>query len=150
MESHRPPDSRMDPRRRAFTATAACLLLCLASARLPGQPAELRTGLSAHAFDHLGSIGDQAEAAAASWATVIYLTGLGASGYQGLPDPEAIQQQREATRAYIQKARGQGIRLAIGYVCATSMVNLDAFGRNWPPELRARFQTPAASWRQQD
>ncbi len=115
-----------------------------------GMPSELRVGIAGHAFDHLSSIGDQAEAAAASGANIIYVTGLGGLGYSGLPAEEGMAQQRQATAAYILKARHQGIRLAIGYVCATSMVNLEAFDKHWPAALRAGLHTPPSAWRQQD
>src|SRR6516162_2445740 len=45
-------------------------------------PRELRVRIAGHVFDHLGSIGDQAAAAAASGANIIYVSGLGALGYQ--------------------------------------------------------------------
>src|SRR5688572_26720809 len=45
----------------------------------------LAVGVAGHAFDHLGGIGDQAEAAAGSGANVMYATGFGAVGYGGLP-----------------------------------------------------------------
>src|SRR5438128_995796 len=113
-------------------------------------PPELRLGVAGHAFDHLGNIGDQAEAAAASGANIIYITGLGAAGYGGLPSPSNISEQKERTLAYLRDARRKGIRLAIGYICATSIVKLDTFDRNWAPEFRARFSTPPSAWRQQD
>jgi hypothetical protein len=117
----------------------------------PGaRPSELRVGQAGHAFDHLGNIGAQAEAAAASGATIIYATGLGAFGYQGLPSPEELRRQRETTAIYNRAAKRRGIRLVLGYVCATSMVKLDAFDRNWPPDFRAQFRTPPSDWRQQD
>ena len=132
--------------------SAVCLLplLGLTGTSAIGAPVELRVGTAGHAFDHLGSIGDQAEAAAASGASIIYVTGLGALGYQGLPPAQEIDRQRKATAAYLLKARHHGIRLALGYVCATSLVNMDAFDRNWSKEFRARFHTPPATWRQQD
>jgi hypothetical protein len=120
-------------------------------ARLPvATLAELRVGQASHAFDHLGNIGRQAEAAEASGATIIYAAGLGALGYQGLPSPEELQRQRETAASYNRSAKRRGIRLVLGYVCATSIVKLDTFDRNWPPEFRAQFNTPPAKWRQQD
>lgn len=119
--------------------------------RLPVQTlAELRVGQAGHAFDHLGNIGEQAEAAAASGATIIYATGLGALGYQGLPSPEDLRRQRETAATYNRAAKRRGIRLVLGYACATSIVKLDTFDRNWPPEFRAQFRTPPPEWRQQD
>ena len=71
-------------------------------------PRELRVGRAGHAFDHLGGFGDQAEAAAASGATIIYATGLGGAGYSGLPPQtefataagkcSRVQSPSEATR----------------------------------------------------
>ncbi|HEU0037967.1 MAG TPA: hypothetical protein VFR76_01715, partial [Verrucomicrobiae bacterium] len=119
--------------------------------RLPvGTRAELRVGQAGHAFDHLGNIGAQAEAAAASGATIIYATGLGALGYQGLPPADELKRQCDAAAAYTRSAKRRGIRLVLGYVCATSIVKLDTFDRNWAPEFRAQFTTPPSEWRQQD
>lgn len=132
------------------------LLVCALEAFLSSSPVlrgaerDLRLGAAGHAFDHLGTIAEQAEAAAASGATIIYASGLGALGYQGLPAPADLQQQRKAAAAYAQAARSRGIRLVIGYVCATSIVQLDSFDRNWAPQLRRQFRTPPAEWRQQD
>src|SRR5690349_24004975 len=84
-----------------------------------GQPTELRIGIAGHAFDHLGNIGEQAQAALASGATVLYISGVGALGYQGLPAVEELRQQQQATRNYLHKAKQEGLRLALGYVCAT-------------------------------
>lgn len=129
-----------------------CVLLLpgLAASSAIGASRELQIGAAGHAFDHLGAIGDQAEAAAASGANIIYVTGFGGLGYQGLPAEEEMTRQRNATAAYLRNARRQGIRLAIGYVCATSLVNLDTFDRNWDAGFRARFHAPPSAWRQQD
>jgi hypothetical protein len=113
------------------------------------EPPELQVGVAGHAFDHLGPIGAQADAAAASGANIIYVTGLGAVGYNGLPAPEEMRRQREATRTYIKQAKRNGIRLAIGYVCATSIVNLKTFDQNWPADLRSQLHSAPADWRQQ-
>jgi len=111
---------------------------------------ELRVGIAGHAFDHLGAIGNQAEAAVESGANIIYVTGLGTFGYQGLPAPDEIIKETKATQAYLSSARRHGISLAIGYICATSLVNLGAFDKNWPAEFRSNFQLPPSGWRQQD
>src|SRR6478672_7701100 len=79
-------------------------------------PPALQVGIAGHAFDHLGDIGDQADVAAASGANILYVTGLGSLGYQGLPTSAEIIQQTKATRAYLQNARQKGISLAIGYI----------------------------------
>src|SRR5580765_3668409 len=93
--------------------------------------ADLRVGIAGHAFDHLGGIGNQATTAGRSGANIIYVTGLGGIGYNGLPDQTELTKQRQATIDYLSQAKRNGIRLAIGYVCATSMVKLDQFDRHW-------------------
>lgn len=124
------------------------VLLSLAIKTLAADLSPLSVGVAGHAFDHLGSIADQAPAAAASGATIIYSTGLGDLGYTGLPKPAQIAEARDHTVAYLRDAKARGIRLAIGYVCATSIVKLDEFDRNWTPEFRARFKTPPSQWLQ--
>jgi len=111
---------------------------------------ELRVGRAGHAFDHVGGINAQAEAAAASGATIIYASGLGAYGYQGLPPAAELAAQRKAISQYNRAAKEKGIEHSLGYLCATSIVKLDAFDEHWSDELRAQFQTPPAEWRQQD
>ena len=117
---------------------------------LLASPRELHVGLAGHAFDHLGGIADQAEAAAASGANIIYVSGLGTFGYQGLPSSEEMFRQRRATTTYLRNAKHNGIHLAIGYVCATSIVKLDTFNKEWSPAFRSQFRTPPSEWRQQD
>lgn len=111
--------------------------------------ANLRLGEAFHAFDHLGNIGHQAEAAAAGGATVLY-AGFGGIGYGGLPERGQLEELLRSETEYVRTARRAGIRVALGYVCATSIVGLDAFDRYWTPEMRARFQSPPSDWRQQD
>ena len=136
---------------RTIGLLTACLAwLALQAVVLAGVPPQLRVGVAGHAFDHLGALGDQAEAAAASGADIIYVTGLGSVGYQGLPPVEVLAAQRQATAAYLREAKRLGIHLAIGYVCATSIVKLETFDQNWPADFRARFHDPPAAWRQQD
>jgi hypothetical protein len=53
------------------------------------------------------------------------------------------------TSDYNRHAREKGIQVILGYVCATSIVQLDTFDKNWSPEFRVRFKTPPADWRQQ-
>jgi len=115
-----------------------------------GHQKDLAVGIAGHAFDHLGNIGDQAEAAAASGANIIYVSGLGALGYQGLPAEPEFLIQKDQVAAYIANARKHGIRLAIGYVCATSIVKLNTFDRHWSDTLRTQFHSPPADWRQVD
>lgn len=110
----------------------------------------LALGNACHAFDHLGAYGFQAEAAAACGATVLYASGIGGDGYGGLP-PEAEWKQRlEAVRAYTEKAHGLGIPVVLGYLCATSIVALENFDKNWSAEFRAKFKTPPSEWLQRD
>ncbi|MDQ6633084.1 MAG: putative glycoside hydrolase family 15 protein, partial [Verrucomicrobiota bacterium] len=113
-------------------------------------PRELRIGRAAHAFDHLGNISNQAEAASACGMTIIYGTGLGEVGYNGLPSPKELAEKRRDATAYVRHAKEKGIRLAIGYVCATSIVKLEAFDKNWSEKFRAQFSAAPAEWLQQD
>lgn len=114
-------------------------------------PRELRVGRAGHAFDHLGAFSDQADAAAASGATIIYATGLGGLAYSGLPPETAFATQRRAIAEYNRRAKDAGIELSIGYLCATSIVKLDTFDKNWTEAFRAQFSNPRPpSWRQQD
>jgi hypothetical protein len=113
-------------------------------------PSELRIGRASHAFDHLGGIGGQADAAAASAATIICAGGLGEAGYHGLPSPNDFAALRKSVSDYSRRAKELGIELNIGYLCATSIVKLDTFDKNWTDEFRAQFKTRPAEWRQQD
>jgi hypothetical protein len=129
------------------------LTFCLGLATAFGAPEEnareLRVGRAGHAFDHLGAISEQAEAAAASGATIIYASGLGAEGYSGLPSAPVLMNKKRRAADYIRNAHSVGIRLVIGYVCATSMVKLETFDKEWPPQFRSDFRTPPSEWRQQ-
>src|SRR4051812_47163916 len=129
--------------------SAAVFLFSTALLTSAGMPPELRVGQAGHAFDHLGNLAEQADAAAASGANILYVTGFGGLGYNGLPAQEQMLREREHTRAYIQGAKSKGIRLAIGYVCATSIVKLDTFDRNWPADLRSKLHSTVPAWRQQ-
>ena len=111
---------------------------------------ELRVGVAGHAFDHLGGIDAQARAAVMSGATIIYGTGLGALGYLGLPDTAGIEKEHHGTLAYLTEAKRNGLELALGYVCATSIVKLETFDRNWPKQFRNQFSSPPSAWLQQD
>ncbi len=124
--------------------------LILSTCLSAGLPRELRVGIAGHAFDHFDGISEQAEAAAASGANIIYASGLGGEGYSGLPPTETLAQRRQAAADYVRRARSHGIRLALGYLCATSIVKLETFDQNWTPEFRSQFRTPTAEWRQQD
>ena len=130
-----------------------CILLSLVAAAAhtladPFSPSpELKVGVACHAFEHLGNIGHQAPAAAASGATVIY-AGFGAAGYSGLPaEPEFRKLIGDETE-YIRQAKARGIRLAIGYICATSIIGLDRFDAHWTPGQRRLFGSNPADWLQ--
>src|SRR5437764_7544435 len=120
---------------RNFLKMATLLLVGLPTHCAMALPRELEVGIASHAFDHLGSIGDQAEAAAASGANIIYVTGLGTLGYQGLPAAAEVRRQGDVTGAYLRHAKRNGIRLAIGYLCATSIVKLETFDKNWSAQF---------------
>src|SRR4029453_13684562 len=97
------------------------ILLALLPASARGGAPPLAVGVAGHAFDHLGDIGDQADAAAGSGANIIYATGVGSLGYAGLPPGEQLNKSAEQFAGYVRDARSKGIRLVIGYVCATSI-----------------------------
>ena len=84
---------------------------------------KLRLGIACHAFEHLGDIHHQADAAAACGATVIY-AGFGGAGYSGLPEPDAFAKLLADEAAYVHRAGKMGIETVLGYVCATSIVGL--------------------------
>lgn len=130
-----------------FTLILPCVALSQSAAEVPPT---LRIGVAGHAFDHLGGIPDQGEVAAASGANIIYATGVGSLGYTGLPAWMELERQRLATANYLNGVRKSGIKLALGYVCATSIVKLNQFDTNWPAEFRAQFSTAPAKWLQVD
>src|SRR4051812_23870560 len=125
-------------------------LLVFAGPAVAQIPAELRIGRANHAFDHLGNIGGQADAAAACGATIIYTGGLSEASYHGLPAEKEVDALFEKVRAYNTHAKSIGIELPIGYLCATSIVKLETFDKNWTDDFRDQFTTRPADWRQQD
>jgi hypothetical protein len=127
---------------------AACAMAMTTG--LAGPPDILRIGVAGHAFDHLGNINNQAEAAAASGADIIYSSGLGALGYNGLPADADLEKARKDTHDYITRAKAQGIQLAIGYICASSIVGLESFDQKWTLKFRAQFRAAPGQWRQED
>jgi hypothetical protein len=131
-------------------AVALTLLFAIASAFSASTPAELRTGVADYAFDHLGSMSNLAGVCVAADVNIIYTGQIGEFGYNGLPAPEKLAVGKRLQQEYLKRAKKEGIRLAIGYVCATSIVKLKSFDTNWTPEFRARFRTPPADWRQVD
>ena len=108
---------------------ALFLMVASAAAAAPGDA--LRVGIAQHAFDHLGDIGGQAATAAECGANIIYCSGVGVCGYEGLPPENKFAEVRKESLSYNHKAKLEGIRLAIGYVCATSIVGLNTFDKNW-------------------
>ena len=88
-------------------------LLITVAPIVAGTPRELRVGVAGHAFDHLGNLGEQAEAAAASGSTIIYATGFGGDGYSGLPAPAELEGKRKSVSAYVRQAKARGVRLAL-------------------------------------
>src|SRR5205085_3587717 len=61
-----------------------------------------------------------------------------------------LVKQRETTAAYLKEAKRNGIHLALGYICATSIVKLDHFDCYWTPKFKQQFHSSPAEWRQQD
>ena len=135
---------------KTYLAVVLAMFLFIASNAAAEIPSQLRVGRAGHAFDHVGTINAQAETAATSGATIIYATGLGSLGYTGLPPESALAAEREAVSKYNRDAKKLGIELSLGYLCATSIVKVDTFDKNWSDEFRARFKTPPVEWRQQD
>ena len=130
---------------------AAFAILFSARRSAAETPRELRIGRAGHAFDHLGGIGEQAEAAAASGATIIYASGLGEARLRrACRRRTSLTTRAKTVSEYNRQAKQNGIELSIGYLCATSIVKLDTFDKNWTDEFRAQFKTRPAEWRQQD
>jgi hypothetical protein len=75
------------------TLASAALLVCgvVPARAADAQPDAFAVGVAQHAFDHLGAIGEQADAVAASGGNIIYATGCGGVGYAGLPAAEGAQ-----------------------------------------------------------
>ncbi len=133
---------------RQVFATICVLIFC---GELAAElPSELRLGRAGHAFDHLGDIGGQAEAAAASGATIIFSSGISQAAYQGMPSQKEFEALRQNAGEYSRRAKEHGIEVNIGYLCATSIVKLQTFDKNWTDEFRAQFKTKPPEWRQQD
>jgi hypothetical protein len=133
----------------SFTWVIA-LVACIPRPLAGEEEHALQTGVANHAFDHLGAIADQAEAAAASGATILYASGFGSMGYQGLPKTEELERAHDTFGAYVHGAKKNGVQLVLGYVCATSIVRLGEFDRNWSEELRAKFSSSPTQWLQRD
>ena len=131
-----------------ITLSLSFLLTPGGRALAEGDPA-LRLGAALHAFDHLGAQGQQLDAAVASGVTVIYATGVGSDGYEGIPATDVWKRHRDDAAAYCASAKARGVQRMIGYLCATSIVKLETFDAHWPDELRARLSKPPSEWRQQ-
>jgi hypothetical protein len=113
------------------------------------QERELLVGIAGHAFDHDGEFSDQGPTAAACGVNILYGGGFGTS-YTGLKTPAENAQLTEKTAAYLQQCHHEGIKLGIGYICATSIVKLDQFDHDWTPEFRKQFTAPVSEWLQCD
>ncbi len=112
-------------------------------------PTALKLGHAVHAFEHLGAYAGQAEAAAASGATIIYATGLGGAGYTGLPGHAGLETLMSEVHDYNANARAKGVEVVLGYLCATSIVKLDTFDAGWCDALRAALGSAPSAWLQQ-
>jgi hypothetical protein len=66
-----------------------------------------------------------------------------------LPVEDELLRAWNDSRAYTQQAKSHGIRLALGHVCATSIVGLKSFDQHWSAQSRERFKTPSTDWRRQ-
>jgi hypothetical protein len=140
-------------RRHFFAASAAALALPAIGARASGRAAhaleELRLAEAVHAFEHLGAYSFQAPVAAEAGANIIYATGIGGDAYGGLPEAAEFQRRMDTARAYVADAKNRGITIALGYLCATSIVNLGTFDAHWSDNFRAQFAAPPAAWLQE-
>jgi hypothetical protein len=136
--------------RRRLAALLMLSLLLAAWRSSAGSVPSLDVGTVQYAFDHTGDQTNLAGICLASGYNVIYTGLLGADGYNGLPSEAKLATERRAQSAYLKKAKASGIQLAIGYVCATSIVKLNTFDTNWPRAFRRQFRTPPAQWRQLD
>src|SRR5260370_42522904 len=70
--------------------------------------------------------------------------------YEGMRPSEQMKESGDAIATYVRKSKKDGIRLAFGYVCATSIVDLSNFDRNWQQDFRGQYSSPPAQWLQQD
>jgi hypothetical protein len=103
----------------------------------------LATGRLRPAFDHLGNLNGQIEAAATGRCTLVYATGIGAYSYVGLPPKSVMDAYLAQCAAYNQKAHKGGVGIVLSYLCATSIVGVDTFATNWSdyfPARRAGFK----------
>ena len=83
---------------RQVTVLYSFLLAFLIPAlALAAEANPLAIGRAAHAFDHLGDIGEQSAAASAAGCNILYTTGVGSLGYAGLPPPEEFKAARDKT-----------------------------------------------------
>lgn len=110
--------------------TVAGLLFSLTTLSATTAPF-LETGELRPAFDHLGAINQQMDAAIASGCTVVYATGLGRYSYTGLPARAEMETYLAELREYNRKAHAGGARVVLSYLCATSIVGVDTFDAHW-------------------
>ena len=57
---------------------------------------------------------------------------------------------RKNAAAYSRRAKELGIELNLGYVCATSIINIDKFDQHWSDAFRGQFKTRPSEWCQVD
>ncbi len=96
-----------------------------------GEPTNaLKVGRFNPAFDHLGNLGGQLDAAIAGGCTLDYATGIGAYSYAGLPPKAEMDAYIAKLREYNAKAHSNGV-LMLSYLCCTSIVDAGHFATNW-------------------
>lgn len=105
---------------------------------------------SIHAFDHLDNLDRQAEPAYQCGVSVLYISGVGVFGYMGIPPANEWEKIKDDAKKYVQHVRSLGIPVVIGYLCSTSIVRLNTFDSNFPPDLKNQLSTPPKEWLQQD
>ncbi len=105
---------------------------------------------SVHGFDHLDNLDKQAESASLCSISVLYATGVGVCQYMGIPEAERWESIKEDTRKYVTYAKSLGISVVLGYLCSTSIVNLETFDKHWTEDFRKQFTTSPNDWLQQD
>ncbi len=98
---------------------------------------DLQLGKFSPAFDHLGNLGEQLDAAIASRCTLVYATGIGTYSYSGLPPKKTMDAYVAKLKAYTSRAHSNGV-VILSYLCATSIVDPDHFATNWDDYFSGR------------
>ena len=101
-----------------------------ASSKVNDKLIYLETGKFRPAFDHLGEVNQQIDSVAASGCTVTY-AGLGGYSYTGLPAKADLQKLITDVKAYNFRGHSKNVPVMLSYLCATSIVNIDTFTKNW-------------------